>query len=136
MELNQKFTFARKNSKYVASPLRDDLPVHRITLRAQDRYPALRVTEINFLFRFNRFFRRCAMKIAKKIETIEFFKFSKFCHFFPKFFENFVRIFALAIIYREVRRCTQKIRHNLLFPEMTSNQNLNGWSSVKNSNFY
>ena len=44
MELSQKLTFQRKRSKYVASPLRDDLPWHRITLRVQDRHPALRVT--------------------------------------------------------------------------------------------
>ena len=36
MELNQKLTFQRKKSQNVASPLRDDLPGHRITLRAED----------------------------------------------------------------------------------------------------
>ena len=55
MELNQKLTFRRKRSKNVASPLRDDLPVHRITLRAQNRHPALRVTAIDNLFKMIRF---------------------------------------------------------------------------------
>ena len=36
MELNQKLTFQREWSKFVASPLRHDLPEHRITLRAED----------------------------------------------------------------------------------------------------
>ena len=37
MKLNQKLTFQRKRYKYVASLLRDDLPRHRITLRAEDK---------------------------------------------------------------------------------------------------
>ena len=72
-------------------------------------------------------------KIEKKIE---FFKFSKFCNFFPKIFGNFFRIFALAIIYRKFWHRAQKIRHDLLFLKMTSNQNLNGRSLTKISNFY
>ena len=36
MELNQKLTFQRKCYKFVASPLRHDLPEHCITLRAED----------------------------------------------------------------------------------------------------
>ena len=34
MEQSQKFTFALKRSRFVASPLNYDLPWHRITLRA------------------------------------------------------------------------------------------------------
>ena len=51
-------------------------------------YPALRVTLINFLFRFGRFLQQLAKKFAKKIEKIKFFKFSNFVIFFPKFFES------------------------------------------------
>ena len=55
MDLNQKLTFALKSSRNVAGPSADDLPEHRITLRAEDSHPALRVTEINFYLNFDRF---------------------------------------------------------------------------------
>ena len=81
-------------------------------------YPALRVTEINFLFRFDRFLKQFVKKIAKKIEKIEFFKFSNFVIFFPEIFRIFFRSFDLAITYREFWNLAQKIRHDSLYPKI------------------
>ena len=49
MEQIQKLQFLTQRSRYVADPSANDLPEHRITLRAEDEeHPALRVTTNHF----------------------------------------------------------------------------------------
>ena len=61
---------------HVASPSDSIFPASVLLSEVRMKHPALRVTANNFLFKFNRFFYKFAIKIAKKIEKIDFSKFS------------------------------------------------------------
>ena len=132
MEQSQKFTFALKRSRFVASPPNYDLPWHRITLEPRMSYPALRVTRINFHLKISVFFSFSLKFSMKFIENQIFSNFS----IFSKNVQNFVRTFDPAIIYRPRRYLAQNHRWNLLYPEIKSDRNLNVWSRVKNSIVY
>ena len=100
MELNQKFTFPPKRSQNVASPLRDDLPWHRITLRAEDE-PSCSTSHLNYFFLdLIDFWSDLLLKLRKKSKNSKFSKFSNFDHFFRKILRSVFRIFNPWIIFR------------------------------------
>ena len=88
MEQSQKFIFSMKKYQYVASRPEADFPNTVLLFEPRIRYPALRVTVRNFLFKFNRFLKQFAKKIAKKSEKIDFFKIFDFVIFLADFCET------------------------------------------------
>ena len=90
MELNQIFTFLTKNYQNVASPPEEENSDTVLLFEPRISYPALRVTEINFLFRFDRFLKQFAKKIAKKIEKKSNFQNFRILSFF---FQNFSNLY-------------------------------------------
>ena len=95
-------------------------------------YPALRVTRIHFHLKINDFLSFSLTFSMKFIENQIFSIFS----IFSKNVQNFVTAKDLAIIYRPRRYLAQNHRWNLLYPEIKSDRNLNGWSRVKNSHLH
>ena len=128
MELDQKLTFSTKNYQYVASPPDVYFSDTVLLFEPRMRHPALRVTVTKNLFKINVFL-RSSLKFSIKFDKNSIFSlfslFSKIC-------ENFVRIFDLAIMYRRTRDPHQIHRSKKLSPKINSDQNLNGWSLIKN----
>ena len=110
---HQKFTFPPKNYRNVASPPADDLPEHRITLRAEDLLSCSTSHWIKFSFE-NRFIFLICEKFHEKLKKIGFSKNFQIFHFFASADATNFLIFTLQIIYREAQhflRMTALIWH-------------------------
>ena len=128
MELDQKSAFPSKSSKFVATLPDQDFPDTVLLFEARISHPALRVTRIQNYFKISNFFDfrlEFSMKFTKK-QIFSLFS------FLLKNARSVFRNFDLDIIYRRARDLGQQIKHTSNPPKMNSNQNLNGWSSIKN----
>ena len=93
--------------------------------------PALRVTANNLFCRNNTFFLTFIEFLKKILKKIEFFKNFHFRQIFGLRRATFTPSFTSATSYRWIWNLDRNIGHDRLYPEITSNWKLNGWTTLK-----
>ena len=85
----------------------------------------------NFFRRNNTFFLLFIDFLMKIWKKIEFFKNFHFRQIFGLRRATFIPSFTLARSYRLIWNLDRNIGHDRLYPEITSNWKLNGWTTLK-----